>query len=145
MRPFPLFLVKLLRWRVVANSLGLLMSLMSILLSIPLFLSLTYTEDPKAFLLPAIISLTFGILLFSLGETSEDISIREAFTIVSLGWFAASLVGALPFFFHHFPFVDALFESVSGFTTTGATIIDLNQEVCCSGEALHSGSEEWES
>ena len=58
-------------------------------------------------------------------EKTETMSQREGMAIVSLGWTAIGLFGALPFYFSDasFFFVDAFFESVSGFTTTGSSIL----------------------
>ena len=65
-------------------------------------------------------------------KKKEPIGYREGFAIVSLGWVFASIFGAIPFVWvHDIPFIDAFFETMSGFTTTGATII--------STELVHNG------
>jgi trk system potassium uptake protein TrkH len=66
--------------------------------------------------------------VFRHGKT-ETISQREGMAIVALGWTAIGLFGALPFYFSSpsFYFVDAFFESVSGFTTTGSSILTISK------------------
>ena len=68
-----------------------------------------------------------GLLLWFLIKTRQDTHLRlkEGFIIVALGWLVLSVGGALPFFFsgYYGGFADALFEAVSGFTTTGATVL----------------------
>ena len=58
-------------------------------------------------------------------QHASHLRLREGFLVVALGWVVLSLGGALPFFFSGlYPrFEDAFFESVSGFTTTGATVL----------------------
>jgi len=65
--------------------------------------------------------------------------LREGFAIVTLGWIAASIFGALPFaVISHLHWYDAFFETMSGFTTTGASVLD-NTLRLANGETLHSG------
>ena len=68
-----------------------------------------------------------GLMLWYLINSgkSSHLRLREGFIIVALGWIMLSVCGALPFLFSGiYPtFIDALFESVSGFTTTGATVL----------------------
>ena len=66
-----------------------------------------------------------GALWFVLRTHRNEVGIRDGFVIVSLGWIAASLFGCLPFVLSgSIPsFTDAFFETMSGFTTTGATIL----------------------
>ena len=103
-----------------------------------------------SFLLPAIISPTLGVLMLSFGtrtDTSERLRDREAFAAVALVWPIAVFIGALPFWLGGVfvgPFtpdasiidiargaVNAWFESMSGFTTTGATVISHNMSPNC--------------
>ena len=104
----------------------------------------------SAFLFPAIISPALGILMLSIGtrtDTSERLRDREAFAAVALVWPIAVFIGALPFWLGGVfvgPFtpdasfadiargaVNAWFESMSGFTTTGATVISHNMSPNC--------------
>ena len=94
---------------------------------LPLITSLIYKEScTKDFLISMGIALAVGFaltLIFKPG--SKVIYAKEGFVIVSLAWLALSIVGALPFYISgEIPsFVDAFFETVSGFTTTGASIL----------------------
>ena len=94
---------------------------------LPLITSLIYKEScTKDFLISMGIALVVGFaltLIFKPG--SKVIYAKEGFVIVSLAWLALSIVGALPFYISgEIPsFVDAFFETVSGFTTTGASIL----------------------
>ena len=80
----------------------------------------------QAFAFSILITLFFGILLFFFGKgAKEDIFIREAIFIVALGWILGGIFGALPYVLSDTlpKLPDAFFESVSGFTTTGSTVI----------------------
>jgi len=76
-------------------------------------------------LLSSLITLATGGLLSKCCYLKRDISYKEGFAIVTFAWVAASLFGSLPYIFTGClpSFADALFETVSGFTTTGATVI----------------------
>ncbi len=91
-------------------------------------LSLVYTEPFRPFLLSSIASLLLGVIfhLMSLKKRNDiKLQRREAYLIVTLSWFLVSIIGSLPYFFSNaIPnFIDAFFESVSGFTTTGSSIL----------------------
>jgi len=75
-----------------------------------------------AFALTSLLSVSCGIFLKRLGEKG-DVGNKEAFAAVTLGWLFATVFGSLPFVFQGLSFVDALFESISGFSATGATIL----------------------
>ena len=65
-----------------------------------------------------------GTLVVSLRPVSQPLRPRDGFVVVVAGWLLASALGALPYLFSHaLPLTDALFESTSGFTTTGATVL----------------------
>ncbi|NLN92392.1 MAG: TrkH family potassium uptake protein [Candidatus Hydrogenedens sp.] len=78
-----------------------------------------------SFLLSMVISLLVGTLFFALGRKSNDrLYQRETLALVGLGWLLAALLGGLPYFLGGaLSFENACFESMSGFTTTGATIL----------------------
>lgn len=82
-------------------------------------------SDSSAFLLTIFILLSFGFLMTRIKPSNKHIYTRDGFAIVALGWVAISFFGALPFYFSQVipSFTDSLFESVSGFTTTGASIL----------------------
>lgn len=84
--------------------------------------------DRTAFLWAVLVTAGAGFILFSLAYPSrhETLSLAESFSLVSLAWLLAGCFGGLPFyFFSGFEggFLEAFFEAVSGFTTTGATVI----------------------
>ncbi len=87
--------------------------------------------DAPALLISAAIALAVGLPLFFLTQLRGQTAIgyREGFLCVGLGWVVAMIFGALPYLIHGtFGVVDALFESMSGFTTTGASVlVDYNQ------------------
>lgn len=93
-------------------------------LVLPLLVALLYREDPLPFLLAIAIVAAAGLALSALPSGSRFYT-REGFCAVGLIWVITGLVGALPFLFSGFfasP-IDCIFESCSGFTTTGATIL----------------------
>ena len=71
------------------------------------------------------ITIFFGLLMSLIGGSNHELNYREGFAVVTLGWVTASFFGTLPFMLsgHFVSFADAFFETVSGFTTTGATIL----------------------
>lgn len=94
----------------------------SILFLVPIIVSFIYHESFIPFLIPGLLSLVIGKLLNSLRVKKSSIYARDGFIIVALSWIIISLIGALPFVINKdLNYVDALFETVSGFTTTGAT------------------------
>jgi trk system potassium uptake protein TrkH len=96
---------------------------------VPVIISVIYKEnDLWAFIISALITTSFGFILETATKPPErikEIQRKEGFLIAALFWFAASIFGAIPYLiygvFNH-P-VDAWFESVAGFTTTGATVL----------------------
>ncbi len=108
--------------------LGLLLMPFSATMLPPIVVALWYQEMMiSPFLLSALITLVLGILLwYPFRKYPREMQAREAFLIVALLWLAASLTGALPFILASpldISYVDALFETISGLTTTGSTIL----------------------
>ena len=92
----------------------------------PLLYAIYYKEPAiNAFILSMAITSLSGLLLWKSFPSKEPIGHKEGFAIAALGWILAAGFGALPFLFAGtFPsFIDAYFESMSGFTTTGATVL----------------------
>ena len=116
-------------YSIVRNILGKIMVLMAILMCLPLIVCLCYQEsyiNYLAFIIPAILLFVIG-KLFNLKKAKESKMLaREGFIIVGLSWIIIALFGCLPFIISkEIPnFFDAFFEIVSGFTTTGASIIN---------------------
>lgn len=115
-------------WRYVFKVVGVLTITLAFAMFIPLLVGLFYQDMSVHPIMMAIaITLAGGVALFLAGRTDrlDFVSQREGMAIVALGWTVAGFFGALPFYFEgEFPtFVDAVFESVSGFTTTGASVL----------------------
>ncbi len=120
-------------WKIIFKLQGFLLIVLSIMMIFPLFFSLFYnSNDTLAILLSIIITLVTGLILAILFKSQAEIRAREGFVIVSMGWIFAACFGALPAFIHGsfgnydiqlLNYIDCVFEAMSGFTTTGATIL----------------------
>lgn len=98
----------------------------AVLLLVPLVIALAYQDGMTAAFLESIAVLLIGSSLFSwIKVKDQTIYAKDGFMTVALAWILISFFGALPFWFSGtFPsFIDCLFEAVSGFTTTGASIL----------------------
>ena len=116
------------RWRYILNIIGVLTFFFGLTMMIPLLVGLHYQDASLIPLLKSFgITVAFGLGAYFIfkGGKAEVISQREGMAIVAVGWTAVGLFGALPFYFGSGfeSFTDAVFESVSGFTTTGASIL----------------------
>jgi len=116
------------RYAVIARILGLLMMLFSLTLLPPVAISLLYDDGQAlAFLEGFLIVLVLGTLVWwPTRHNTMELRVRDGFLITSLFWIVLSLAGSVPFFLSSEPkmhYVDALFEAVSGLTTTGATVL----------------------
>jgi trk system potassium uptake protein TrkH len=116
------------RWRYILNIIGILTFFFGLTMVLPLLVGLHY-RDPSVIPLAKSMGITVaaGLIVYIIFKSgkAEIISQREGMAIVAVGWTAVGLFGALPFYFGNgiHSFVDAVFESVSGFTTTGASIL----------------------
>ncbi|MEX2640015.1 MAG: potassium transporter TrkG [Balneolales bacterium] len=109
----------------VLGILGAFLCFLGLALLIPIIPALIYSEAAwQAFLIPATGSSGIGAILYYLYKPSRELRLREAFIVVGLTWVLLSAVGALPFMLSGVleNYTDAFFETMSGFTTTGATI-----------------------
>lgn len=114
------------RKEVILNYIGKILIIIGIAMLTAVIWAVYFDEDVlKSILLGALITIFSGLLLSFIYRHNYEINYREGFAIVSLGWLFASLFGSLPFAFSgYFPtFADAFFETVSGFTTTGSSIL----------------------
>ena len=113
-------------YRMIFRVLGLLLQCLAALMLLPLIAGLCYGENVMNFVITIIAAAAAGFLLARVKPKSTGIFAREGFVIVGLGWIVISLFGALPFVISgSIPnYIDAVFETVSGFTTTGATILN---------------------
>jgi trk system potassium uptake protein TrkH len=106
--------------------LGALLLFLAIALLFPVPFSWFYGDGAaSSFILSSVISAVCGGLLFKLFNSEKDLSIREGFAVVTFGWTLFALFGALPFVLSGAipSYLDAFFETMSGFTTTGSTIL----------------------
>ena len=112
-------------YRVVLNILGKVLLAEALLLLLPLTAALAYRESALPFLYTMLPLLLLGGALNCIRPKSSDLFAREGFVTVVLSWLLMSAFGALPFVLSgDIPhYVDALFETVSGFTTTGSSIL----------------------
>ena len=113
-------------YSIIRYILGTVLKFESLFLLLPVFVGILYGEQSTwYFFATAFLCLVFGVLLSLRKPKSYVFFAVEGFVSVSLSWVVLSLFGALPFWFSgEIPsFTDALFETVSGFTTTGASIL----------------------
>ena len=116
------------RWSFILNIIGMLVIFLGICMIFPLFFGL-YFKDQSIIPLVQSMGITIGSgssLVICFRRTKvEHISHREGMAIVAIGWTAIGFFGAFPFYLgpEFSTFVDAFFESVSGFTTTGSSIL----------------------
>lgn len=116
-------------YKVLIRILGLL-TLIEGFAMVPCLISGIYFKEwPSvyAFLIIGIVSILIGYMIIrKLNDEKKQLHMSEGFLIASLSWIYCSLLGALPFCFAGgYSFIDGLFESVAGFTTTGATVINI--------------------
>jgi trk system potassium uptake protein TrkH len=116
------------RTATVQRILGFLLAGASLMMLPPVLVSLWYDDGTaKLFLASAVILLVSGLAIFlPVRNVREELRLRDGFIIVTVCWLTLALVGALPFLLLTQPqlsYVDAVFESMSGLTTTGATIL----------------------
>ncbi len=129
-------------YKTVLYMVGRILQIEGFLLLLPLAVILIYKEScSMAFIITVILALVLGFTVTRIFKKNDQmIFAREGFAIVSLAWVMMSAIGALPFYIsREIPnFADAFFETVSGFTTTGASIL---QDV----EAMSKGLLFWRS
>ena len=106
-----------------------------VLLLVPAITAILYEESLNPFLITMFLLVTVGWGLCMRKPKKTTLYARDGFAVVALAWIFMSLFGALPFVISgDIPnYVDALFETVSGFTTTGATVLVVVEEMSKSG------------
>lgn len=113
-------------YRVILNVLGTVIKFLGISMLAPLLVALYYHEPGsiRIFAVSSVLAFVTGILLENVFRSEfEELSNRESIVIVAMGWLLAAVFGGVPFLFAGLSPVDALFESMSGFTTTGSSIL----------------------
>ncbi len=114
-------------YRIILYTLGWVLNIEAVAMCLPLVCALVYGEaEIWSFLISIAICLLFGLPLTIWQPKTKSMYAREGFTAVALSWIVMSIFGTLPFLISgSIPnFVNALFETVSGFTTTGASILN---------------------
>ena len=113
-------------YKTVFFTLGVLQIILGIFMIIPVLIQIIYSEIDSSFIGGSIISIIFGILFF-LSNLNHDkkLNLHQAFLLTALSWLTIAVFGSLPFIFStlNLTITDAFFESMSGITTTGSTII----------------------
>ena len=113
-------------WRAITRLFGILLMLYSLSFVPSIGVAILYDDGQwDVFSASLLISAVAGVILWLPNRAQkEELSIRDGFLVVTLFWVLLGVVGALPFILGlHLGVTDAVFESVSGFTTTGATVI----------------------
>ena len=117
------------RWRYILSIVGILVAALGLTMIFPLMVGIFYRDNSiLTFSLSILITFSSGLLLYLMfrGQQVENITQREGMAIVAISWSAVGLFGSIPFYLEGGEFrlfVDAFFESVSGFTTTGSSIL----------------------
>ncbi|MFW6118442.1 MAG: TrkH family potassium uptake protein, partial [Chloroflexota bacterium] len=117
------------RVRLTLHIIGSFLKYFALAYIVPLVIAIYHGEDWRIFLYSLLITLTTGLLLEFGFRTTKVIVRAEGFTIVAFTWLLIPLLGTLPYVFLGFGFLDAFFETMSGFTTTGATILKVVEEL----------------
>ena len=132
-------------YKTVFFTLGILQIILGIFMLIPLIAQFFYKEIDSSFFGASIVTIIFGTLFF-LSNLDHDkrLNLQQAFLLTALSWLSVAIFGSLPFFFSsvEFSFTNAFFESMSGITTTGSTIIS-NLEMMPKGILLWRAILQW--
>ncbi len=118
-------------YKTVFFTLGVLQIILGISMIIPIIFQIVFNELDSSFIGAGIITVVFGILFFlSNMDHQKKLNLQQAFLLTALSWLSIAIFGSLPFIFSslELSITDAFFESMSGITTTGSTIItNLNE------------------
>jgi trk system potassium uptake protein TrkH len=113
--------------RTIAYYIGKLVVGLGVIFIIPLITALVFKEWDMAlnFFISMLISILFGLLLQKLFSSTHDLNWSQGLAVTSISWLVAMLLGAIPLIMsgHYLCFLDACFDSMSGFATTGLTLI----------------------
>ncbi len=113
-------------YKTVFFTLGILQIILGIFMLIPVIVQFFYEEIDSSFFGASIVTIIFGTLFFlSNLDHDKKLNLQQAFLLTALSWLSIAIFGSLPFVFssENFTFTNAFFESMSGITTTGSTII----------------------
>ena len=117
------------RIRLTLHILGSILKYLALIYILPLLTALHYGENWRFFLYSLLLTLAIGLFLEFRFKTTREIERADGFTIVSFAWLFIPLIGMAPYIFLGWNPIDAFFESMSGFTTTGATILERVEEL----------------
>jgi len=117
------------RIRLTLHILGSLLKYLALIYILPLVAAFYYGENWRIFLYSLLLTLAIGLFLEFRFKTLKEIERADGFSIVSFAWLLVPLLGAAPYVFLGWNFLDAFFEAMSGFTTTGATILERVEEL----------------
>lgn len=113
--------------KLLINLTGLILLIESFFMIFPLFFAIYYKEiEFRAFIYAILITFFSGLIIYfsTKPKLNLDFGVRESFILVTFSWVIMSVFGTLPFLLSgHWNFTNAFFETVSGFTTTGASIL----------------------
>ncbi len=109
----------------IINLFSILVAFFSLSLLVPLVVSFIFDDgSSNIFITTFLVIFIPSIVAWQLTKKSkEEMGVKEGFVIITLFWIVLSLVGSMPFYLYGMSFVDSFFESMSGITTTGATVI----------------------
>ena len=113
-------------YKTVFFTLGILQIILGIFMLVPIIVQLIYGQFDSSFFGASIVTIVFGTLFFlSNLDHEKKLNLQQAFLLTALSWLSIAIFGSLPFVFSNlnFSFTNAFFESMSGITTTGSTII----------------------
>ena len=126
---------------------GMLLCILSAFMLVPALVDWYYNgDDWPAFIASSLTTLFIGggLFLSNRGSATEHLELRQAFLLTNSAWISIALCGSLPFLFSeiNMSFTDAIFESTSGITTTGATVIE-NLELTSHGILIWRALLQW--
>ena len=104
--------------------LGVIEIILGVTLLASAIVALFYKEDPMIFVYPAPVLLILGALQYVFFRNGETLRPAGGMMMMFAAWWLSFIVSAIPFCLYGFSFTDSLFEGVSGFTTTGVTVMD---------------------
>lgn len=130
--------------KIVVNVIGFITMIVGLFMLLPAGVSyVTNGDDAGCFFISSLITVGIGLLLVLFKVKDKSIRKREGYLIVGLGWISMCAAGALPYLIHHdISISEAIFESTSGFTTTGASIFN-NIEGLSSGTLFWRSLTQW--
>ena len=113
-------------YKTVFFTLGILQIILGVSMIFPIIIQFIFDELDSSFISASLITIIFGTLFFlSNLEQNKQLNLQHAFLLTALSWVSVALFGSLPFIFSNLnlTITDSFFESMSGITTTGSTII----------------------